>query len=99
MAASAEVGIAEPDFGLHYLRNKEKQEIDFLITRDGEPWLPVEAKLNETDPSPVWKNFLPMIGCPRAIQVVRKPHCRRIHTVEDAQVLVVSASQFLDCLV
>jgi predicted AAA+ superfamily ATPase len=32
-------------FDLFYVRNKQKQETDFLIVRDGVPWLLIEAKL------------------------------------------------------
>ena len=32
------------DFALHFLRDKEKREVDFLVVRDGEPWFLVEAK-------------------------------------------------------
>ena len=32
------------NFGLHFLRDKQKREVDFLLSRDGEPWLLVEAK-------------------------------------------------------
>lgn len=32
------------EFGLHYLRDKERREVDFLITRDNEPWFMVEVK-------------------------------------------------------
>lgn len=32
------------DFGLYFLRDKEKREVDFLITRDNKPWFMVEAK-------------------------------------------------------
>jgi predicted AAA+ superfamily ATPase len=38
----------EGDFELFYLRNKEKQEIDFVIIKNKKPWLCLEAKLNET---------------------------------------------------
>lgn len=31
-------------FGLHFLRDKEKREVDFLVSRDGEPWLMIEVK-------------------------------------------------------
>ncbi|MFH0908795.1 MAG: ATP-binding protein [bacterium] len=37
----------EGDFDLYYLRDKQKNEIDFLITRDKQPWLPVEVKLTK----------------------------------------------------
>ncbi len=32
------------DFGLYFLRDKQKREVDFLLSRDAEPWLLVEAK-------------------------------------------------------
>lgn len=38
----------EGNFQLFYLRNKEKQEIDFLIVRDKQPWLAIEAKMSDT---------------------------------------------------
>ncbi len=33
------------DFSLFYIRNKQKQETDFLVVRHGAPWLLVESKL------------------------------------------------------
>ncbi|OGP07909.1 MAG: hypothetical protein A2048_10765 [Deltaproteobacteria bacterium GWA2_45_12] len=35
------------DFDLHYLRDKEKREVDFLVTRDEKPFILVEAKKSE----------------------------------------------------
>ena len=32
------------EFGLYFVRDKQKQEVDFLLSRDGEPWMLVEAK-------------------------------------------------------
>ena len=32
------------DFGLHFVRDKEKREVDFLVTRDQKPWFMVEVK-------------------------------------------------------
>jgi len=32
------------DFGLHFLRTKDKREVDFLVSRDGRPWFLVEVK-------------------------------------------------------
>lgn len=41
---------------LHYLRDKEKREVDFLTVRDGKPeWL-IETKLTDTEISPL-KHF------------------------------------------
>lgn len=35
-------------FELFYVRNKQKQETDFLILRDGRPWMLIEAKLTDS---------------------------------------------------
>ena len=85
----------EGDFELWYLRNKDRQEIDFLIARDGVPWLPVEAKLNETSPSPNWRRFLPQLPCPFGVQVCLKEKVWREHIEGPRSVIVASASDFL----
>lgn len=87
----------EGDFELFYLRDKEKQEIDFLIVRDGEPWLPVEAKWGDETPSPAWKKFAGLLPCKRGLQVVRKPTWK-LHEYGDARVLVAGAAEALWCL-
>lgn len=84
----------EGDFELRFLRNKEKQEIDFLIVRDGQPWLPVEVKYSETTPSPNWYKFLPQLGCDFALQLVHKPHWK-MHQLANAKVLVAGAAEAL----
>jgi predicted AAA+ superfamily ATPase len=89
----------EGNFELFYLRNKEKQEIDFLVTRDGDPWLPVEAKLSDPAPSPNWRKFLPMLPCHRALQLVAEPGAWREHVIGEATVLVASAGEALSYFV
>ncbi len=34
------------EFALHFLRDKQKREVDFLVSRNAEPWLLVEAKVS-----------------------------------------------------
>jgi predicted AAA+ superfamily ATPase len=63
----------EGDFDLMYLRDKEGREIDFLIVRDGRPWLPVEVKLSAEVPSRNWARFSSVLPCTRALQLVNKP--------------------------
>lgn len=82
----------EDDFALYYLRNKEKQEIDFLIVKDGTPWLPVEVKLSDVAPSKNWNKFLPLIGCKFALQIVNKPHWK-VHKYENTEILVADAAE------
>ena len=34
------------EFGLYFVRDKEKHEVDFLVARDGQPWFLVETKVS-----------------------------------------------------
>lgn len=88
----------EGDFALWYLRNKDRQEIDFLITRDGTPWLPVEVKMTETTPSPNWRRFLPQLPCRLGIQVCLQAGVWRVLEEGSRTVIVASASEVLRCL-
>lgn len=81
-------------FDLFYLRDKEKREIDFLIVRDGAPWLPVEVKMSDSELSSNWKRFAPMLPCKRGLQIVLKPGWK-LHVFGDAQVLVAGAAEAL----
>jgi predicted AAA+ superfamily ATPase len=84
----------EGEFDLHFLRNKERQEIDFLIVRDGVPWLPVEVKSSDTDLSPNWRKFMDLLPCPRGLQIVRQP-AWKVHDLGKTQVVVAGAAEAL----
>ena len=58
------------NFGMHYLQDKEKREVDFLVVRNEEPWLLVETKLSEGRLSPDLERFQKLLGAPYAMQVV-----------------------------
>jgi hypothetical protein len=57
------------NFGLHYIRNKDGQEIDFLITHENLPRQLVEVKWADDSLSPHFKKFLPGAALKR-VQVV-----------------------------
>ncbi len=81
-------------FDLFFLRDKEKREIDFLIVRDGDPWLPVEVKWGDVSLSPNWKAFAPLLPCKLGLQIVRQPGWVE-HTFADARVIVGGAAEVL----
>lgn len=81
-------------FDLFFLRDKEKREIDFLIVRDGVPWLPIEVKWSDTTPSPNWRVFAPLLPCKFGLQIVRQPAWSR-HIFGDARILVGGAAEVL----
>jgi len=58
------------DFSLHFIRTKEKREVDFLVTKDGSPWFLTEVKTSEAALSPELNCFQKMIGATHAFQVV-----------------------------
>ena len=42
---------------LHYVRDKEHREVDFLVTKGKTPWLLIETKLAGTAPGPTLRRF------------------------------------------
>ena len=50
--------VAGEDVALHYVRDRDGREVDFLIVRNGEPWQLVEVKWAEATPSPLLRRFL-----------------------------------------
>jgi len=80
---------------LFYLRNVDKKEVDFLVTVDDKPWFCVEAKLNDTSPSPSLFYFKERLNIPYGYQVVKKEN---IDIFKDS-VRIISADRFLAGLI
>ena len=45
------------DFSLHFVRDKQKREVDFLVSRDAQPWFLVEVKSSEKAPLSTTLNY------------------------------------------
>ncbi len=58
------------DYGLYYLRDKLKREVDFLVSKNGEPWFLVETKTSEKGISPSLHYFQKETKAPHAFQVI-----------------------------
>jgi len=84
-------------FSLHFIKNKEQQEVDFLIANDGEPIVLVEAKLSDTEPSQALRKFQGVLKKP-AIQLVEKSESYRMIPNGDQYILVTAAYQWLSGL-
>jgi len=91
--------IGEGKFELFYLRNKEKEEIDFLIVRDRCPWLAIEAKLSDATPARHFPKFLRYLGLERGLQLVATPGTNNLARTGAAEVRVASAATALSALV
>lgn len=53
------IDVESEELGLHYIRNKEGYEIDFLITRDTQPEQMIDVKWQDDNLSQNFKKFLP----------------------------------------
>lgn len=86
------------DIGLNYVRDKEKREVDFLITERRRPVCLVECKASETDLSASLSYYQRRLRAPAAVQLVHRGGvCRK--TVRDGGVFwIVSADRWLRLL-
>lgn len=62
-----DLGLGE--FELRYIRNKQGEEVDFLVVRDRKPWFLVEAKHSNCSITPGLHNVQKKIQAPYAFQV------------------------------
>ena len=56
-------------FELGYIRDKEKREVDFVVTRSGKPWLLAEVKHRDESLSPHLLHYQDRLGAPFAFQI------------------------------
>lgn len=80
---------------LHYLRDIEGREVDFLVTVDNRPWFAVEVKETDLNPSPHLHYFGSRLRIPFLYQVVKTAN---IYSIQD-QVTLISIDRFLSALV
>jgi len=85
------------DFSMHYIRNKEKEEIDFLICKNHQPAVLIECKLSDENVSSSLIKFQNKLNVP-AVQLVNKQHVGRIITNQKNKVLIISAPRWLPFL-
>ena len=81
-------------FSLHFIKNKEKQEVDFLIARDRHPFLLIEAKLSDMQPSKALTKFQSALKIP-AVQLTQEGKTYRLLSNGDHKILIVPAYQWL----
>lgn len=75
----------------------EQQEVDFLMTRDGQPAFMVEVKSGALAPSPATLMFQSMLHVP-AVQLVRRSGTSRLFKNGADRVLVTDAAAWLAAL-
>lgn len=89
--------MGEGEFELRYLKNKEQQEIDFILMLDGKPFFIIEAKNGEESISKSVYKFQDQLNVP-AIQLVNKPNLYKKKKNGNNDIYIVSGAQFLSNL-
>ncbi|HCU25505.1 MAG TPA: hypothetical protein DF383_10865 [Deltaproteobacteria bacterium] len=85
------------DYELYYVRDKEKREVDFLITENKKPFVLVECKSSGLDLDNSLSYFRERLKAPYAFQVMRNFPQDIIHRKSE-QVTFCSAERFLAAL-
>ena len=87
-------------YGLYFIRNKDKKEVDSLVSKNNKPWFLVEAKLSANNRvSSSLQYFQDQLQCSHAFQVVFNLDYVNKNCFEYNNPVVVPASTFLSQLV
>ncbi len=88
------------NYDLHFIRDKQKREIDFLVTKDDNPWFLVEVKSgNSSKISPSLQHFHEILETKHAFQVVLDmPYVNR-NCFAGKKPVIVPAKTFLSQLI
>lgn len=88
------------DYGLYYLRDKDKREVDFLVTKNSKPWFLAESKASGSKGISKWLYYYQeKLSVPHAFQIgFDLPFVDR-NCFEINQPVIVPATTFLSQLI
>jgi len=81
-------------FSLHFVKNKEKEEVDFLIANNRRPFLLIEAKLSESNPALPLRKFQSALNIP-AVQLNEETKGYRLFSNIGQSILIAPAQLWL----
>ena len=87
------------EYGLYYLRTKDKIEVDFLVTKNEKPWFLVEVKTKAKGISSALYHFQKETGAPHAFQVAFDLPFVNKNCFDENNPILVPAKTFLSQLV
>lgn len=89
------------EYELCYVRDKQQREVDFLIVKDGVPYMLVECKTSMDEPmSPALLHFQKVLKAPFAFQVAVEGEYEGINPLEYRdRPIRISAADFLSVLI
>lgn len=86
-------------YELFFLRDKEKREVDFLLTKNEEPWFLVEVKSSKASLTPSLAHFQKQTQAKHAFQVIIDADYEEINCFNYTKPVIVPAKTFLSQLV
>jgi len=87
------------EFDLHYIRDKQKREVDLFVAKNGKPFALIEVKSNQSTPTPSLLHYQKVLKPKFCIQVVKEEKKERRSSLQYPDVQVISAERFLGSLV
>ena len=81
-------------FSLHFLRDKDGQEVDFFVANKNVPVFMVESKLGEEEPSKALRSFQNVFHVP-AVQVINKSGIQKIFSNGPDKIMIMTAADWL----
>lgn len=87
------------EFDLFYVRDKQKREVDFLVTNKGKPYALIEVKSNTRQISPSLIHYNKLLKPNFCIQVVENEKYESKLSMENPNIRVMSTQKFLSGLV
>lgn len=90
--------MGEGEIHLHYIRDKEKREVDFVLSEKGKPICLIECKARDENLAPNLIYFQKKLSVPTAVQVLHKAGvCKKMRS-EGLIQWIISADQWLPIL-
>lgn len=86
-------------YELYYIRTKDQKEVDFLVTKNSQPWILVEAKLSNGSISKNLINFKSKLNATHAFQVVHDLEYVDKSCFDEYNPIIIPARTFLSQLV
>ena len=78
---------AQGEFDLHFVRNKEGRELDFLVVRNKKPWMAIECKSGDKSPAKDLIYFSRMLKPECSFQLVADNNFDRYFASENIRVI------------
>jgi predicted AAA+ superfamily ATPase len=90
--------MGEGEFELFYLRDKQKREVDFFVTKNKHPYLMLEVKSNNPNINPSLIYYQKLLKPQFCIQLIKNSKGERFKNMAHPEIMVMSAEKFLAVL-